>query len=178
MPVKILRHKEIEAMKKTIIATAILSIFIVGCSTPNKVYKQLPLELRVIHVESSRANLPRELFTGPLPQTRQQRAVPGTMEAIAVIAKAISECFKWGFQSASYQSEHAVQHGFISVDIVSLRWGKPNEPIQSAQMWKVYDRFMDKMPTPLPMYQPELKSYMETIEQLQRFNDVQLGDKK
>ena len=106
------------ARKATVLVSiAVLTAVLSGCATPDRPFVQLPLELRVIHVESSRANIPVTQFTGPLPGQVETKAVPGMMEAIAVIAQAVSDCFKWGFQSAASQARNANQHGFISVDV-------------------------------------------------------------
>jgi hypothetical protein len=131
--------------------------------------------LRVIHVESSRANIPVTQFTGPLPGQVETKAVPGMMEAIAVIAQAVSDCFKWGFQSAASQARNANQHGFISVDVVSIRWGSPKEPEQSAQMWDLYSRFRDKLPTEIPMYHPNVEDFARAMQAFQGWRDEPRG---
>lgn len=148
-----------------------------GCSSFSPPFQQLPIELRVIHVESSRANIPVTQFTGPLPGQIEAKMVPGMMEAIAVIAQAVSDCFKWGFQSASSQARNANQHGFISVDVVSLRWGAAKEPIQSAQMWAMYSKFLDKLPTPIPMYKPNVEDFARSMQALQGWSDSPEGRK-
>lgn len=146
-----------------------------GCASPSHHFRQLPIELRVIHVESSSANLPRELFTGPLPLSASSKAmIPGDpwSEAAKIIAQAVSDSFKWGFQSASFQSEHATQHKFISVDILSMRWGEPKEPMQSAQMWAEYRAFLGKLPQPIPMYKPNVEDFAKSMQALQGWSDM------
>ena len=156
------------ARKATVLVSiAVLTAVLSGCATPDRPFVQLPLELRVIHVESSRANIPVTQFTGPLPGQVETKAVPGMMEAIAVIAQAVSDCFKWGFQSAASQARNANQHGFISVDVVSIRWGSPKEPEQSAQMWDMYSKFLDKLPTPIPMYRPNVEDFARAMQAFQ-----------
>jgi len=166
------------ARKATVLVSiAVLTAVLSGCATPDRPFVQLPLELRVIHVESSRANIPVTQFTGPLPGQIEAKMVPGMMEAIAVIAQAVSDCFKWGFQSASSQARNANQHGFISVDVVSLRWGAAKEPIQSAQMWAMYSKFLDKLPTPIPMYKPNVEDFARSMQALQGWSDSPEGRK-
>ena len=154
-----------------LVSIAVLTAALAGCATPDRPYVQLPLELRVIHVESSRANIPVTQFTGPLPGQAETKAVPGMMEAIAVIAQAVSNCFKWGFQSAASQARNANQHVFISVDVVSIRWGAPKEPEQSAQMWAMYSKFLDKLPTPIPMYHPNVEDFARAMQAFQGWSD-------
>jgi hypothetical protein len=159
---------------KLVSAVAIIAA-LAGCATPDRPYVQLPIELRVIHVESSRANIPVTQFTGPLPGQVETKAIPGMMEAIAVIAQAVSDCFKWGFQSAASQARNANQHGFISVDVVSIRWGSPKEPEQSAQMWDMYSKFLDKLPTEIPMYHPNVEDFARAMQAFQGWRDEPRG---
>jgi len=161
-------------MRKILVAIIVV-ILASGCASPTHLYEQLPLELRVIHVESSRANLPREMFTGPMPPPAKAKAIPGMMEAIAVIAQAISNSFKYGFESASFQSEHAAQHGFIRVDIFSILWGEKTEPAQSAQMWAEYDKFLDKLPQSIPMYGPHPEDIRTRSQQFMGWSDKPSG---
>ena len=160
---------------KAAVIASVAAAIISGCASPSRPYTQLPIELRIIHVESSRANIPVTQFTGPLPGQVETKTIHGMMEAIAVIAQAVSDCFKWGFQSAASQARNANQHGFISVDVVSIRWGSPKEPVQSAQMWAMYSRFLDKLPTPIPMYRPNVEDFARAMQAFQGWRDEPRG---
>lgn len=132
-----------ESARTAIIAVVTASILSGGCASSSHQFQQLPCEIRVIHVESNRANYPLPLFVDSGPELKEKIA-PGMIEAIAVIARAVSDCFKWGFDAAKYQSRWAIQFGFISVDIVQIRWGEQKEPVQAAMAWEANKVFMDE----------------------------------
>ncbi len=164
------------ARKAAIIA--VTSATLSGCASSSHPYEQLPCEIRVIHVESNRANYPLPLFTGERPGVSEKAIIPGDpwSEAAKIIAQAVSDCFKWGFDAAKYQSRWAVQFGFISVDVVSIRWGQPKEIEQARMAWAANAAFMEHLPDTLPVNSRELgRRMVGETQRLQGWSDSARG---
>jgi hypothetical protein len=127
--------------------------------------RQFPLEIRVLHIESSRAHYPRDMFVAPNWAVAGKSIVPADpwSEAIKVVAQALSDIFRWGFDSQKYRSDHEARVGFLSIDGIIARWGKDTETEKTRMMWREHERFLSHWPNPIEMNCGKYPEYVPSV---------------
>ena len=161
-----------------LVSIATLTATLAGCATPNRPYTQLPIRMDVFVVQNDRFHFPRTVLTGPLPNDiTMKAAIPGDpwSEAAKVIAQAVSDCFKWGYDAGKHGASHEVGWSTTTYRLFGIQWGNSYDLERAKLMWEAHLRFLDKLPTPIPMYRPNVEDFARAMQAFQGWRDELRG---